>query len=367
MAALTDNRITALASRPPERGSVFVSDDHRDAPRGFAVRILASGSVSFVLAYKLHGRKHRKTIGTVPAWTLSQARAEARRLRQLVERGEDPFPAPIVEEAPYTIADLVADYMDSNDNRQADPYLAQLVAVHGDKLPAELTRGEVILLVERKAKTAPAAARQLLMYIKALYGWAADRERVPFNALAGIKPTRVSRALVAPRRERVLTDAEIKLVLGLPPSPHAAVLRAILVTGQRPGECREIVAAEVTPSVWRIPAERRKTKDEHAVPLTPMASEALRAVLTANRRPSEQSLTKFVRELQPGTDDRWRPHDLRRTARTRLAMLGVSDEVAERVIGHTVGGLIRVYNLHKYQAEVLAALTTYNDWLGRMK
>ncbi|MCK7581535.1 MAG: tyrosine-type recombinase/integrase [Chromatiales bacterium] len=46
---------------------------------------------------------------------------------------------------------------------------------------------------------------------------------------------------------------------------------------------------------------------------------------------------------------RWHPHDLRRTCRTRLSEIGISEEVAERVIGHTKLGVVGIYNQHRYE------------------
>ncbi len=51
----------------------------------------AAGVKSFLLNYRVHGRQRRYTIGQMGAWTVETARQEARRLRTLVDRGEDPF------------------------------------------------------------------------------------------------------------------------------------------------------------------------------------------------------------------------------------------------------------------------------------
>jgi len=55
----------------------------------------------------------------------------------------------------------------------------------------------------------------------------------------------------------------------------------------------------------------------------------------------------------------WRPHDLRRTARTGLTACGFPQEIAERVIGHAAQGIIDVYNQHDYDAEKRAALEAW--------
>lgn len=120
----------------------------------------------------------------------------------------------------------------------------------------------MIKLAEAKARTAPVGARQLLAYIKALLTYAVDREHVPFNVAAALKPTRVNRAMTAPRRERILTDAEIVALMTAPPSNHVRVLRAILITGQRPGEVRAVAADELRDGVWLMPAAKRKNRQE---------------------------------------------------------------------------------------------------------
>jgi integrase len=52
----------------------------------------------------------------------------------------------------------------------------------------------------------------------------------------------------------------------------------------------------------------------------------------------------------------WWIHDLRRTARTLMAAAGVSDVVAELVLGHVQRGVQAIYNRHNYLAEKGEAL-----------
>jgi hypothetical protein len=55
------------------------------APRGFGVRVTASGARAFILNYRLRGREHRLTIGAWPDWSVLKAVREARDLRQRVD------------------------------------------------------------------------------------------------------------------------------------------------------------------------------------------------------------------------------------------------------------------------------------------
>jgi integrase len=56
-------------------------------------------------------------------------------------------------------------------------------------------------------------------------------------------------------------------------------------------------------------------------------------------------------------------HDLRRTARTQLAALGVRREVAERCLGHAIRGVEGIYDRHDYFKERRAALEQWTDLL----
>lgn len=60
------------------------------------------------------------------------------------------------------------------------------------------------------------------------------------------------------------------------------------------------------------------------------------------------------------------PHDLRRTARTIMARLGVPEEHAEAVLNHKKQGIVKVYNLHQYADEKKAALLLWEKELLRI-
>lgn len=81
------------AADAPAKGKRFLFDGHRDAPKGFGVRILASGAKAFVLRYLVDGRDRITTIGSVGTWSLQAARKEATTLRQQVDKGTDPVQA----------------------------------------------------------------------------------------------------------------------------------------------------------------------------------------------------------------------------------------------------------------------------------
>jgi integrase len=65
----------------------------------------------------------------------------------------------------------------------------------------------------------------------------------------------------------------------------------------------------------------------------------------------------------------WRLHDLRRTAATGMAGLGVPPHVVERVLNHisgSQGGLMGVYQHHEYRSERKDALLRWGAYLDRL-
>ena len=62
----------------------------------------------------------------------------------------------------------------------------------------------------------------------------------------------------------------------------------------------------------------------------------------------------------------WTPHDLRRTARTEMARIGVPEEHAEAVLNHKKQGIVKVYNLHQYADEKKVALLQWEAELLRI-
>jgi integrase len=57
----------------------------------------------------------------------------------------------------------------------------------------------------------------------------------------------------------------------------------------------------------------------------------------------------------------WVLHDLRRTMRTGLGRVGVAPHIAELCINHRKGGVEAIYDRHRYEREIKAALALWAD------
>lgn len=63
---------------------------------------------------------------------------------------------------------------------------------------------------------------------------------------------------------------------------------------------------------------------------------------------------------------RWTPHDLRRTAATKLSELGCPDEIIDAILNHAKQGVIGVYNRNKYDTEKKEWLSKWSLHLKRL-
>ena len=78
-------------------------------------------------------------------------------------------------------------------------------------------------------------------------------------------------------------------------------------------------------------------------------------VFTAGSRPLVH-VSRAKRQLDAASGvTGWRIHDLRRTARSLASRANVNADIAERCLGHVIGGVRQVYDRHQYQAEMLHA------------
>lgn len=405
MATLSDGKAGTIAkAQAPAKGYRLVFDDHRDAPRGFGLRMSAAGSKVFILRYTVDGRQRLKTIGDWPAWGLEQARIEARRLLQQIQSGSDPLEEKRRRKAEPTIKELAAEWLDRHasglKSEKAIRSLigGDLVKALGSRKVSDIRRRHVIEAIESKAETAPRQAGHLLVYARKLLDYAVDRDFIPANPLAGLKPSSITvkgrrDPLRQVARARILDQDEIRTfweaveTCGL----HrltALALKLVLVTGQRPGEVAGMHLAEIAGTIWTIPAARRgKTDTAHTVHLTKtalgiIAEAKVEVARLADRRTipasgnifeawpgkavSNAALARAVDRMAEalGAKDvppwgRWTPHDLRRTMRTGLSACRVRPDIAEMVIGHTKKGIVATYDRHGFEAERRAALEAW--------
>ena len=192
-------------------------------------------------------------------------------------------------------------------------------------------------------------------------------------------------------RDRVLTPAELRLIWEnlSDDDQYGAVVKLLMLTGQRAGEIGELRWSEVDldKNVILLPGERTKNGRAHSVALSAPAQ----AILAAQPRRftadgalrdlvfglagefgfSNWSKSKLAidariaaatgRPLPP-----WRIHDLRRSYITHSAEIGVPPHIIEAAVNHVSGhraGVAGTYNRALYTREIRIALDRWAEWL----
>jgi integrase len=377
---LTQRRIEALVC-PADKKDMLVFDDEQ---RGLGVRVTAGGGKSFLVQYRHAGEKRRMPLGSCSAISLAKARLTARQIVGAVAAGKNPAgerkaAALEAKREALTLAALIEQWEALHLKRKRPNYataatasLRRVFVRHLD-MPADgLGRALVVRTLDGLAKEGKAAmAGATARYGSALFGWALKRGALASNPFEGVP--------VAPtiRRDHVLSDDEIRRVWMATDEPGAfnAIVRALLLTGQRREEVSGLSWSELDLdlSVWTLPAARSKNGKPHVIPL----SMQMQALLRARPRlkgtdlvfPGERGVFSGWSKSKARLDrwggvTGWTLHDLRRTAATRMAELGVAPHVVEAVLNHASGhkaGVAGVYNQARYASEKCRALDLWGE------
>lgn len=227
--------------------------------------------------------------------------------------------------------------------------------------------------LQRTADAYPAkqSAGAAVRYIKPILKWAAKRGYAPrVDDLE--QPARVQ------KRNRVLSDEELMKVLPvLEKTGHDGAARMMLMTACRREEVCAMRFEDIIEDVWYVPAQIRKNKREHIVPLSVDAQTVVGAqgrtsglVFLGDKGKPLQNWNRWQEKIyaRTGTEG-WHRHDLRRTAATLLGKNGVAPFVIEMVLGHkhAHNDLASIYNQSRYDKEVGEALQLLSDLLSGLE
>ena len=164
------------------------------------------------------------------------------------------------------------------------------------------------------------------------------------------------------RRDRVLSDDEIRAVWHHAREPYATILRLLLLTGQRRNQIAELQPAWLQGDTINFPAEVMKSKRPHTIPV---AKTALELAEMAPFQFNGWSKAKKRIDTATGVAD-WTVHDLRRTFATVHARIGTPIHVTEAYLDHssgTISGVAAIYIRHDFMKEMREAALRYEDFI----
>ena len=368
---------------------------------GLCLIVQPTGKKSWQVRYR-HGGVHRRmTLGPYPVLSLAEARLRARDALATVAAGSDPAAilraakAPKPENERNKIHSLIAQYEKRHlSNLKSGELVARelnrfIVAPWGNREISEITKRDILDLLDEIAESGrEITANRIRSYLSAFLNWAVNRDIIPSSPANGIKPIVKEKS-----RERCLSDDEIRWfykscdTVG---QPWCSLGKMLLFTGQRLNEVAQMSEAELKGDLWHLPPERTKNARAHEVPLSSGAMSALAEISIIENKSGyifstngktpvsgfHKARARLALEMEKlakaenGDDFKiphWTFHDLRRTAATGMARLGVAVRVTEAVLNHvsgTGGGIVAVYQRHDYAAEKRAALEGWGEMVA---
>lgn len=312
---LTAGAIDRLTCRTDIKAQAFLRDTK--AP-GLRVRVTNTGAKSFVFEAKLNRQTIRRTIGDVRAWSIEQARTEARRLAVTLDGGIDPreqdrqrLQAQEAEKraqqaAALTVGDVWPIYLKQGRPKRKDAWkprylqsLHDMASPGGEKkkrgagvtrpgplfplmaLPmADVSEDALTVWFEGEAKTSRYQAARALMMFRGFLRWCSARPdyRSLIDRDAGKAAAIVEAMPQVKRRTDALEGAQVPGwwagVVQLTNRTASAYLRALLLTGAR----REEMAALRWDDVdfqWRKLTLADKVEATRTIPLSPYLAQTL--------------------------------------------------------------------------------------------
>jgi integrase len=366
---LTESSVKAL--EPPGRGAQLIWDS---ALTGFAVRVFAptkahpKGARTFLVSYWLNGTERRFRIGSFPDWSVMAARAEAKAIRQRVDRGEDPARQRRERREAPTMLDLAERYKaehlprKSRQSQHDDGVMVGhiLRQVGADRKVADVHHGDIVALHRAITETGhPVLANRTLSCASRMFALAlkpmAGEDR-PWRDHAQGNPCKGVERNSEEAKERFLSTAEIAAVVeGLDTygrTSAADCIRLIMLTGCRPGEAMLAawVQFDAQPGFWIKPSTHTKQRKDHRLPLSAPALHLIADIRAARGavEPDDyilpgQRAGQPLRQLRTCWDAvckhaglrNVRIYDLRHTFAAMGASGGLGLPIIGRLLGHT--------------------------------
>lgn len=394
-------KLTALSVERAHRSGepVLLSDGD-----GLYLRKQTRDGASWTLRYHFAGRQHWLTLGNYPDMPLAQARIEARQARVLLDKQQNPLAvrrAAFAEEHQKgSFKSLCEDWYRAEvqarglkhpavPRRYLDKYLLPKLG----RFPAcDITPADVAHMLDEIKGRAPTAANDLLRFTRRIFAFGVRRRFLQGNPAADFTPRLDAGGTERARSRALSTDELAQLFEKIRETPsfgedNLLAVKLLLTLCVRKGELlgarwEEFDLETLSPSgaVWHLPAARTKTGEGLEIPLVPEGvdwflrlrelADGSEYVFPKRRRDARErvphvgvdTLNVALLRVKHGLPH-FTLHDLRRTARTHLAALGVRREVAERCLGHKLRGVEGTYDRHDYFKERRLALAQWTKLL----
>ena len=369
---------------PPGKTDHIEFDD--DIP-GLGLRIREGGSRTWIFQYRIGSKQRRMVLGSAKSarLNLAEIRKTASRLHGRVQLGQDPAMDKETArvEADNTVGVLIDQYLKT---RKSDWRPRSEVEIrrhltkhakplHSMPITAVSQRNVAGLLNDIATHSGSVTANRVRASLSTFLGWVIrEGIRLPEGNVAAYTNKREEKS-----RDRVLSDSELREIWNACPDDYyGAVIKLLVLTGSRFSEIAALQWNEVHDEQIVLPASRTKNGHAHVIALSEPAKAILAKFPKANRKhvfgprdagfqgrsAAKEMLDARIAARAGKPLVEWTPHDLRRTAATRMAELGVQPHIIEAVLNHVSGhkgGVAGIYNRATYDKEKREALALWAE------
>jgi len=378
--SLTDTQLRNIPKRYDGKPELADRD-------GLSARVSPKGIITFNYRFRWLGKQQRIKIGRYPGISLTDARKRVEKYRQILLEGLDPRTVQAEQYEKRLLVGIYSDFL----KLKRDELKPTTMALY-DSTFNKYVKNVGSIDVERysyqnwieyfdkvRKMSSASNAGMILKRFKAIIRWAKSRGAIKTSEILTIPVSAVGVTMT--KRKRKLEWDEVaglwRQIESSKSTPKCKIcIQLLILTGARNAEIREAKRNEfnLEKRLWILPEERSKNKNQIRRPLSTGAIkliESLDLICGKDRkfliegdkqgRPlTAHAVNRFVQRMNKHLNfPHFVPHDFRRTISTRLSEEKIELHVTEKMLGHSLGGILEVYNKHDWLDEQRDAYELY--------
>lgn len=384
---LSDTSLRKMIGRESPGESFYADGD------GLSIKVSKVGIMTWYFMYRVGGRStvpQRIKLGNYPDLSIKAAREKREQCRAWLAEGKNPKyqlmittqeslkPVTVKEALDYWIREY-ATHKRANVQKHIDQLNKHIYPYIGDYPLLMCETRHWLECFSRVRADAPVAAGYLLQMCKQALKFCRVHRYATSNALNDLTTDDVGKK--QEKRDREHSRQELSDIwresTGLKFKPYyAALLHLLVAFGCRTQELRLSRPSEwdLKDWIWTVPKEHSKGGNKILRPIPDAMRLFVKDLIEQNRDTGlllgcikkPEAVSQWGRGIYKRLDhsEPWTLHDLRRTFSTTLNNMGIAPHVVEQLLGHTLGGVMAVYNRSQYLPEKLDAL---NKWMERLE
>lgn len=311
---------------------------------------LRKSSTTYIIRKTVNKKAQVITLGKHPALKLRKAKVEATKYLN-------------TDTSSITVETLIEDYLndvvypESKVPNQVEGYLSHIKDRFGRVKVMDIKRYELVQFIKTYSRTRGArSADRIRSYLKQLFAYGVELGYISIESPMDGVTKRVT-GYKAIDRDRVLTPDEIKMLWSWKNAEkgwqkteeNVRVIKFLLLTGLRISEAQ---SGYVDGEKFRIDDTKGKHPKHEKRPHWVFLTDTAKALLPLPKCSATNIQAWLKRKLvNEETENRFTPHDCRRTFATIANDNGIEPFIVERTLNHRMQGVMATYNHAEYEAE----------------